>query len=119
MIFFFRFKKNDFTRLVAALQLPDNYVCKQRTLCSGFEGLMILLRRLSYPNRWCDLVHLFGRKETELCLIFNEVLFLYLYRDDLYYSILSCEIDTFLSWCVQTFCFLIPACLSTSRYQKN
>ena len=27
----------------------------------GMEALMILLRRFAYPNRWCDLVSLFGR----------------------------------------------------------
>ena len=41
---------------------------------SGDEGLCILLRRLAYPNRLCDLVPLFGRHETELSLIINVML---------------------------------------------
>ena len=34
---------------------------------------MILLRRLAYPNRWSDLVPVFGRTVSELSLIFNKV----------------------------------------------
>ena len=48
------------------------YHCTQKTAATGREALLIL-RRLSYPNRWCDLVPLFGRSESELSLIFNEV----------------------------------------------
>ena len=33
------------------------------------EGLLVLLRRLCYPNRWYDLVPLFGRIEPELSVI--------------------------------------------------
>ncbi|KXJ13659.1 hypothetical protein AC249_AIPGENE27169 [Exaiptasia diaphana] len=59
-------------RLFNALELPQNYICSQMTNATGMEALMILLRRLVYPNRWCDLVELFGRSESELSLIFNE-----------------------------------------------
>jgi hypothetical protein len=34
---------------------------------------MIMLRRLTYPNRWCDLQSIFGRSQSELCLIFKNV----------------------------------------------
>ena len=37
------------------------------------EALLILLRRMSYPNRWYDLCPLFGRTEPELSIIFNMV----------------------------------------------
>ena len=67
-----RFQQNHFERLVAALQL-DTYTCHQRTVCSAAEALLILLRRLAYPNRWCELAKLFGRAEPELSMIFNEV----------------------------------------------
>lgn len=60
-------------RLLHALGIPDHYVCSQRTNATGMEALMILLRRLVYPNRWCDLVNVFGRSESELSLIFNKV----------------------------------------------
>ncbi|KXJ11471.1 hypothetical protein AC249_AIPGENE107 [Exaiptasia diaphana] len=45
-----------------------------RTVCPGPEALLILLRRLSYPNRWCDLQDMFGRSQPELSMIFNEIL---------------------------------------------
>ena len=35
---------------------------------------MIMLQRLSYPNRWCELVPLFGRAEQELSVIFSKVI---------------------------------------------
>ena len=34
---------------------------------------MILLRRLAYPNRWSDMVPVFGRTVSELSLIFNKI----------------------------------------------
>ncbi|XP_074633309.1 uncharacterized protein LOC141892072 isoform X2 [Acropora palmata] len=69
----FRFAKGDMKRLRDALQLPANYICSQGTIATGMEALMILLRRLAYPNRWCDLVPVFGRTVSELSLIFNKV----------------------------------------------
>lgn len=60
-------------RLRDALQLPANYICSQGTNATGMEALMILLRRLAYPNRWSDLVPVFGRMVSELSLIFNKV----------------------------------------------
>jgi hypothetical protein len=70
----FRLKKADFETLAAALGLPDFYHCTQKSKSPGKEALLVLLRRLAYPNRWCDLVQVFGRRETELSLIFNEIL---------------------------------------------
>lgn len=61
-------------RLLEALQIPECYICSQRTFVTGMEALMILLRRLTYPNRWCDLQAMFGRSESELSLIFHKVL---------------------------------------------
>lgn len=66
-----RFQKKDMQRLVEALNLPDQYICEQGTNAPGMESLMIMLRRLSYPNRWTDLVQVFGRTEYEL--IFSHV----------------------------------------------
>lgn len=68
-----RFPKGDMERLRDALQLPANYICSQGTIATGMEALMILLRRLAYPNRWSDLVPVFGRTVSELSLIFNKV----------------------------------------------
>ena len=57
-----------------ALRIPREYHCTQKTVNTGKEALLILLRRLAYPNRWCDLVALFGRSETEMSLIFKEII---------------------------------------------
>ena len=69
-----RFEKDDMYRLLDALDIPENYICCQRMNAPGMEALMILLRRFAYPNRWCDLVSLFGRSTSELSLIFHKVL---------------------------------------------
>ncbi|KAK3734504.1 hypothetical protein QZH41_010192 [Actinostola sp. cb2023] len=74
----FRFQKDDMDRLLHALEIPDHYICSQGTSSSGMESLMIMLRRLSYPNRWIDLVPVFGRSQFELSVIFNEIV------DDIY-----------------------------------
>lgn len=64
-----RFHKDDMERLLHALQIPGFYICQQRTHASGMEALMILLRRLVYPNRLCDFADVFGRSTSELSLI--------------------------------------------------
>ena len=69
-----RFDKSDLAVQLHALRFPDRFVCSQRTVCSGMEGLCILLKRLSFPCRFTDMVMRFGRNPTELCLIFNHVL---------------------------------------------
>ena len=70
----FRFQKQDMDRLPEALQIPDSYTSHQGSVFTGMESLMILLRRLSYPNRWCDLVPIFGRTEPELSMAFDMVI---------------------------------------------
>ena len=59
--------------LLQALGIPLKYICQQKTTATGMEALMILLRRLVYPNRLCDLAPLFRQSESELSLIFNKV----------------------------------------------
>ena len=49
------------------------YKCPNGTVAGGLEALLILLRRLTYPNRLCDLCQLFGRPEPELSMIVHEV----------------------------------------------
>ncbi|XP_067676193.1 uncharacterized protein [Haliotis asinina] len=70
----FRFTREDLFTLKATLLLPDEFHCSNRTTCPGIDGLCILLRRLSYPNRLEDLKHFFGRSTSELSHIFNTVL---------------------------------------------
>lgn len=70
----FRFKKEDIYALCDALGIPVKIVCKNRTVCTGIEGLCILIRRLAYPNRLQDLSCVFGRSTAEISYIFNTVL---------------------------------------------
>lgn len=74
MIVIHKFQKEDMECLLQALELPAYYEHVQRTKCTGMEALMILLRRLVYPNRWSDLVPVFGRDEPQLVLIFNKLI---------------------------------------------
>ncbi len=69
-----RFRKMDIPILLNCLNIPEKIVCCQRTTCTGLEGLCILLKRLAYPCRFTDMVGMFGRNPTEICLIFNTVL---------------------------------------------
>ena len=82
------FLKPDIERLAAALGLPETYSCVQDTVATGMESMLILLRRLAYPNRWCDLVPLFGRSESELSIIFKTV---YLYTSKA--TFISCTLN--------------------------
>ena len=44
-----RFGKEDLDLLLLNLQIPDEIVCSQRSVCDGMEGMCILLKRLAYP----------------------------------------------------------------------
>ena len=70
----FRFEKHDLPLLKQSLRIPDRFVCPQGTVCSGMEGLCILLKRLNYPCRYSDMIHSFARPVPELCMITNTVL---------------------------------------------
>ncbi|CAH3188639.1 unnamed protein product, partial [Porites evermanni] len=69
----FRFGKDDILHLCEALELPEFYTGHQGSVFTGIEALMVMLRRLAYPNRLCDLVDIFGRAEPELSIVFNMV----------------------------------------------
>ena len=71
---FFRFKKEHIRPLRIMLKLDEKYKSSTNLTWSGDEGLCILLRRLAYPNRLCDLVPMFGRHKTELSVIVNVML---------------------------------------------
>jgi len=66
--------KDALSLLHNALGLPNKFVCQNRTIYTGIEGLCIVVRRLAYPSRLEYLQHLFGRSKVELSYIFNEVL---------------------------------------------
>lgn len=70
----FRVFKEDLPLLLRSLQVPNQFRCRQGTICSGIEGLCMLLKRLAYPCRYFDMIRLFGRPVPELCMLSNVVL---------------------------------------------
>ena len=71
---YFRVAKDDRTTLLNGFQIPATSRCPQGTVCSGMEGLCLLLKRLAYPCRYFDLISTFARPIPELCMITNTVL---------------------------------------------
>lgn len=70
----FRFTKDDIPRLQSALNISETVQFSNRIVESGENALLLVLRRLSYPNRLVDLIDLFPRSEGELSVIFNETI---------------------------------------------
>lgn len=64
----FRVSKCDLPLLGEALQIPDEFICEQRSVVGGMEGLCMLLKRLAYPCRYSDLIPRFGRPVPVLCM---------------------------------------------------
>ena len=67
----FRVRKLDIPRLVEVLRLQEGLSCHQRIRAGTIEGLCMVLRRLSYPCRYSDMIHLFGRAVPEISMITN------------------------------------------------
>ena len=57
----FRFTKSEIPRLAEALDIPGTFFCHQGTTAPRIEGLCLVLRRLTYPCRYSDLIPRFGR----------------------------------------------------------
>ena len=70
----FRFYKDDIRNLCVELGIPREFRARNGTALSGEEGLCVLLKRLSYPNRLGDLSEIFGRSISELSYTFNGIL---------------------------------------------
>ena len=70
----FRVRKQDLPVLAEVLRIPGQIICRQRTVCGGTEALCMLLRRLSYPCHYSDLIQQFGRPVPEMCKISNTVM---------------------------------------------
>ena len=68
----FRFTKHDLSLLAEVLQILDCFTCYQRTVSSGIEALCILLRRLSYPCRFSDIIPRFDRPVPVLSMVRNK-----------------------------------------------
>lgn len=70
----FRFQKRDVARLADVLNIPQTFRCEQGSTCDGIEGLCLLLRRLSFPCRYGDMIPRFGKPVPVLSMITNTVL---------------------------------------------
>ena len=57
----FRFRKRDILSLAEVLDILETIRCDQRSICGGIEGLCMLLRRLSYPCRYGDMIQQFAK----------------------------------------------------------
>jgi hypothetical protein len=60
--------------MLGPLLLPTTYRTSERDRVNCIEGLCIVLRRLSFPSRWKDLVMLFGRSKGSLSRIFIDTM---------------------------------------------
>ena len=67
-------EKDDIRDLYAALRLPDVIKCRQGSVCDGLTGLCVVLKRLTYPCRYSDMIPTFGASVPELCMIYNTVI---------------------------------------------
>ncbi|KAG8176623.1 hypothetical protein JTE90_028605 [Oedothorax gibbosus] len=70
----FRFRRENFEELCHGLGIPGKIQLRNRYSTTGIEGLAILLRRMAYPNRWCDLESLFGLSSSYLSAISSHVM---------------------------------------------
>ena len=70
----FRFRKRDVQILKEVLQIPETITCSQRSVCDGLEGLCMLLKRLSYPCRYGDMIHRFAKPVPVLSMITNQMI---------------------------------------------
>ena len=69
----FRFRKEDVFTLLDALHLPPEIRVYNGVVFDSVEALCILLRRLSYPCRYGDLIPRFGRPVPQLSMISNKL----------------------------------------------
>lgn len=56
-----RFEKKDLPALAEALQIQPCFKLCQGSIVNGMEGLCLLLRRLTYPCRFGDMMPCFGK----------------------------------------------------------
>lgn len=65
-ISFFRFSKTHFILLIEIMKIPSKIVLQNKATVTNVEGLLILLKRMSYPCRLKDLSVFFGKSKTVL-----------------------------------------------------
>ena len=72
----FRLREHDLPLLADVFQIPDSFTCYERTESSGMKALCVLLRGLSYPCRFSNIIQRsrFGRSFPVLSMVSNRVL---------------------------------------------
>ena len=70
----FRFEKTHLPMLADVLQIPPMFKCSQGSVADGMEALCMLLKWLSYPCRYTDMVPRFGCPIPVLSMVTNQVL---------------------------------------------
>jgi hypothetical protein len=78
---YFRFSHHEIRMLVGKLRFPQVIILQNhRDRVMAIEAFCLLLRRLSYPNRWFDLKDNFGRHPSLMSRIFHYVMHFLLQR---------------------------------------
>ena len=70
----FRFHKNDLPTLAEVLGILDQFILEQRSVVEGMEALCMLLKRLTYPCRYSDMMHRFGQRNLSVLCQLQTVL---------------------------------------------
>ena len=70
----FRFEKAHLPLHADVLQILPMFKCSQGSVADGMEALCMLLKRLSYPCRYADMVPRFGRPIPVLSMVTNQFL---------------------------------------------
>ena len=55
------------------LQIPPTFKCPQQSVADGLDALCMLLKRLSYPCRYADIVPRFGLPIPVVSMVTNQV----------------------------------------------
>ena len=69
----FCFQKRDIQALYDVLQVPETITCSHRSVCDRIEGLCMMLKHLSYPCRYGDMIHRFAKPVPVLSLVTNQM----------------------------------------------
>ena len=70
----FRFNKEKIHRLFNVFQIPGTFTTTAGTTMPGLQAFVLVLRRLTYPNRHSNIAAMFGREIPELSMVFNTVI---------------------------------------------
>ena len=70
--------ENEIIRILEeVLQIPDMITCSQCSVCDGLKGLCMLLKRLSFPCRYGDMLHRFAKPVPVLGMINQMIDYVY------------------------------------------